>query len=79
MVEATKNLIPAKMGTGKGECTMNVNRRAPFADSTIWLGRNPEGPCDHSVSVLRIDDIEDNPITVLANWATQGTRGGQVN
>ena len=58
---------------------MNVNRRAPFADGTIWLGRNPEGPCDHSVSVLRIDDAEDNPLTVLANWATHGTIGGQEN
>ena len=78
-VIASGNLRPARIGAGKGKCNMNINRRAHFADGTIWLGRNPDGPCDKEVSVVRIDDVAGNPMAILTNWATHGTTGGQEN
>ncbi len=77
--EASGNLVSAKIGAGKGSCNMNINRRAKFADGNVGLGRNPDGPCDKEVSVVRIDDISGQPIAVLTNWATHGTTGGQEN
>ncbi|NQU85942.1 MAG: neutral/alkaline non-lysosomal ceramidase N-terminal domain-containing protein [Mariniphaga sp.] len=79
VIEASGKIQPVKIGTGKGICNMNINRRARFADGSIWLGRNPDGICDHEVSVVRIDDLENNPIAVLVNWPCHGTVGGQEN
>jgi hypothetical protein len=36
--EASKYPVPFQMGIGKGYCSMNINRRAEFADGGIWLG-----------------------------------------
>ena len=69
----------ARIGSGKGTCNMNINRRAKFADGNIWLGRNPDGPCDKEVAVVRIDDMSERPIAIFTNWATHGTTGGQEN
>lgn len=66
--KALGNLKPARIGAGKGECKMNINRRARTAKGSIWLGRNPYGPCDHEVGVLRIDDEHGNPVSIMANW-----------
>ena len=79
VVRASKNLVPARIGTGTGSCNMNINRRALFADGNIWLGRNPDGPCDKDVSVVRIDDVSKNTLAVLINWPCHGTTGGPNN
>jgi hypothetical protein len=76
---ATKNPVPVKMGISKGECKMNINRRALAANGTIFLGRNPEGPCDHDLVVVRFDDLNNNPMAVLVNWPCHGTVSGQDN
>lgn len=70
---------PVRMGAGTGSCTMNINRRARLADGSIWLGRNPDGPCDHTVSVVRIDDMNRNPLAIFVNWPCHGTVSGQDN
>ena len=77
--EAAKNPVPFRMGIGKGSCTMNINRRAEFADSGIWLGRNPDGPCDHEVDVVKFTDLNDKTLAVLINWPCHGTASGQDN
>lgn len=77
--QASEQLQPAMIGMGLGTCTMNINRRARFADGNVWLGRNPDGPCDHDVSVIRIDDMDRNPIAIHVNWPCHGTVGGQEN
>jgi neutral ceramidase len=76
---AGKQLQPVMIGAGSGTCTMNINRRARLADGSIWLGRNPDGACDHEVSVVRIDDLDRNPVALLVNWPCHGTTGGQEN
>lgn len=79
VAQASKNLQPVLIGTGTGTCKMNINRRARFADGSIWLGRNPDGACDHDVSVVRIDDLANNPIAVFVNWPCHGTVDGETN
>ena len=76
---ANSNMQPAMIGLGVGSCNMNINRRARFADGNVWLGRNPDGPCDHDVSVIRIDDMDRNPIALHVNWPCHGTASGQEN
>lgn len=71
--EAINNLKPALIGSGKGECKMNMNRRARSADRGIILGKNPDGICDHEVGVVRIDDEYLNPIAIFINWPCHGT------
>lgn len=79
IVLALQNLQPISIGYGKGTCSMNINRRARFADGSMWLGRNPEGSCDHDVSVVRVDDMNKKPIAVFINWPCHGTVGGSKN
>lgn len=77
--EASRNLQPVKIGIGKGKCTMNINRRAKFADGGIWLGRNPDGPCDHEVDILKFENMDGKLIAMHINWPCHGTTGGQKN
>lgn len=76
---ALKGMQPARVGVGTGKCTMNINRRARLADGTVWLGRNPDGPCDHDVTVVKIEDQAENPMAVMVNWPCHGTVSGQDN
>jgi neutral ceramidase len=78
-LQALEKAAPFKMGTGKGSCSMNVNRRAEFADGSIWLGRAPDKPCDHEVDVVRFDDFNNNTLAVFVNWPCHGTASGQEN
>lgn len=76
---AIKNLSPASIGVGKGECLMNINRMAPNGKGGISLGRNPYGPCDHEVGVIRIDNASGKPIAVMVNWPCHGVVLGPKN
>lgn len=77
--EASKNPVPFQMGIGKGHCSMNINRRAEFADGGIWLGRNQDGPCDHELDVVKFEDFNHKTMAVLINWPCHGTASGQDN
>lgn len=83
LVNATKSannkLSPASIGAGKGECKMNINRVAPDGKGGIALGRNPYGPCDHEVGVLRINDNAGKPLAVMANWPCHAVVLGPKN
>lgn len=76
---ANESLQPVRIGTGKGSCKMNINRRARHGDGGIWLGRNPSGICDHEVGVIRFDDLSGNTIGLMINWPCHATTGGQEN
>jgi len=71
--EAIDNLRPVSIGAGRGECKMNMNRRARSAPGEIILGKNPYGPCDHEVGVVRIDDTNGRLISIFVNWPCHGT------
>ncbi len=78
-LEATETLQPVKMGLGTGYCSMNINRRAKFADGGIWLGRNQDGPCDHEVAILKFEDMQAGLLGLHVNWPCHGTASGQDN
>ena len=78
-IRAMTRLQPARIGAGKGACTMNINRRARHAEGGIWLGRNPEGPCDHEVGMIRFDDLQGKPFAAFLNWPCHATVSGQDN
>jgi neutral ceramidase len=78
-VEAHQKRVPAILGMGKGQCNMNINRRGRHHEGGIWLGRNPDGVCDHDVDVLRIDNLIGETIGLMVNWPCHATVGGQEN
>ena len=77
--EAAASLQPMRMGLGTGYCSMNINRRAKFADGGIWLGRNQDGPCDHTVAILKFEDMQEDLLGLHVNWPCHGTASGQDN
>lgn len=77
--DADRNIRPVRVGAGKGICLMNVNRRAEDGKGNIILGRNPYGPCDHDVAVVRIDNEAGEPLAVFINWPCHGVVMGPSN
>lgn len=76
---ALADLQPARIGTGSGICKMNMNRRARTADGGITLGKNPYGPTDHTVGVIKIENAQKTPFAFLINWPCHGTVMGGRN
>lgn len=77
--DAFNKRVPVSTGFGKGTCTMNINRRARDSEGGITLGRNPDGPCDHDVDVVRFDNTHSEPIGLLVNWPCHATASGWEN
>jgi Neutral/alkaline non-lysosomal ceramidase, N-terminal len=77
--DASRKAVPFRMGTAKGACRLNINRRALFAGGDIRLGRNPDGVCDHEVAVAKFEDLDGGQLAVLVNWPCHGTASGQDN
>ncbi len=72
--QAARKLRPARLGAGRGNSFININRREILPDGTLrglpFLGRNPTGPVDHEVGVLRLDDATSGqPLAVLMSYA----------
>jgi hypothetical protein len=77
--DALKKMVPVSIGAGKGECKMNINRRAPDGSGEISLGQNPYAPCDHEVGVIRVNDKSGNPMAIVINWPCHGVVLGPNN
>jgi hypothetical protein len=77
--EALKKMVPVSIGAGKGECKMNINRRAPDGNGGISLGQNPYAPCDHEVGVISVLDKSGNPLALIMNWPCHGVVLGPRN
>jgi neutral ceramidase len=60
---------PARLASGRGSAPVAINREERIEDGRIFLGRNPQGVVDHSVDVARLDDLDGNPIAVIASYA----------
>src|SRR6185436_16469571 len=55
--DALASLQPVEMRVGRGECHINSNRRCVTPTGERFLGVNPDGPCDHEVTVVRFDAL----------------------
>ncbi len=77
--EALKDLRPVNTGTGVGYSPVGSNRRETTADGSITLGRNPYGPTDKEVLVLRITGTDGKPVGAVFDYATHATSLGPDN
>jgi hypothetical protein len=72
---------PAKIGYGTGECFININRiqeyRVKAPDDSVKVicgeGINGKRPVNHSVYVVKIEDLEGKPLGFFINYAVHGT------
>jgi hypothetical protein len=67
-VEAHAAMRPARIGTGWGESGIGVYRRE-VRDGRDVLGEVPGHPIDPSVGVIRVDDLDGNPIAILFRYS----------
>jgi hypothetical protein len=67
-LEANASLRPARLGTGWGESRIGVYRRETRERRDV-LGEVPDHPIDASVGVVRIDDLDGDPIAVMFRYS----------
>lgn len=74
--EAVSNMVPSKMGVGKGQSYINVDRKQRYEteeeDGSIHgkfaIGVVPESPIDHTVYLIRFEDLEGKPLAFFINY-----------
>lgn len=82
---AVSHLRDAVIGAGRGLCTVNASRNMETRDGW-WLGTDSEEPCDHSLTVLRVDGTDGEPIAMLYTYGvrscvmktSKGADGGSI-
>ncbi len=72
--EAVAKLKTANIGAGLGQATLGHNRRVIQSDGSVkMLWRNSTGQqtgmIDPAVGVIRVDDVNGNPMAILVNYA----------
>jgi len=81
--EALDTKGPAHLGAGVGHSPVGANRRELKLDSSgkssIKLGRNPYGPTDKEVLVMKLTKPDGTPIAALFDYATHATSLGGKN
>ena len=81
-VEADGRLQPARLGCGWGDSAIGVYRRET-RDGRDVLGEVPEHPIDSSVGVVRVDDLDGEPIAIVFRYSchpvTMGPRSAVVS
>jgi hypothetical protein len=77
--DAFRNLKPVNTGSGVGYSPVGSNRREMISDGSITLGRNPYGPADKEVIVLKVTTPEGQPLGALYDFATHATSLGPGN
>ena len=74
--EAVESLQPAKMGIAAGESFVNIDRKQwyEYTDENgmrrriLALGRNAASPVDHTLTILRFEDLTGKTIAVLVHY-----------
>lgn len=78
--QAQAKLQPARVGAGTGKAYLNINRREYMPSLGSWgLGRNPDGPSDKTVSVVKFEDLSGKPIAFFINYAVHAVIMGPEN
>jgi neutral ceramidase len=80
---ADSRLQSARIGAGTGYAEIGINRRERLPDGGIVIGDNHDGPVDHDVGVIRIDDLSGTPIatvmTAAAHTIVLGPKTSQLS
>jgi len=77
--ESIGNLQPAYFSWAQGEADIAVNRRERKPDGHIEIGVNPKGPIDRTITILKAQSADGNPIITLVNYQCHGTVLGPKN
>jgi hypothetical protein len=82
--DATLHTVPVRLGVGYGAAFVGYNRRLVNADGTIsmlWSNTTqaPTWPVDPLVAVLRIDQMNGQPLAILVNFALHPVTFGPDN
>jgi len=72
VAQALQNLSAAQISYGSGQADFAINRRVA-SPTGFKIGVNGEGPVDHSVPILRIDDRHGNLRAVVMGYACHNT------
>jgi len=70
--EALAKMQPASLSYGIGRAHFALNRREPTAKG-IKLGKNPAGPTDESVPILRVQNAGGKPLAIVFGYACHNT------
>lgn len=68
-LEAKSNMQRAKIGFGKGECYLNVNRVEHINGKPVIYGYNLKGSVDRELSVMKVVSETDQLIGLVYNYA----------
>jgi len=81
--KACESLEPVEIGTGVGYCPVGSNRRelriSREGESSIVLGRDPYGPTDKEVLVMKVARPDGTPVAAAFDYATHATCLGGKN
>ncbi len=77
--EARAKLAPARLASGTGFSSANINRRARDPKGAISLGLNPDGPVDRQIGLIRLETPDGAPIALIANYSMHATALGPQN
>jgi neutral ceramidase len=66
---AATSLRPVRVGTGRGQSPLAVNRRMTKPDGKAAVGLNWDGVSDRTVTVVRFDDEDDRPVATIVHYA----------
>ncbi len=77
--QAKAKLQPAKVGIGTRNAYVNINRREYSPNRGWWLGHNPEGVSDKTVTVIRFDALSGKPIALFINYPVHAVVMGPDN
>ncbi|MCS0631151.1 neutral/alkaline non-lysosomal ceramidase N-terminal domain-containing protein [Telluria mixta] len=70
--QAKAALRPARLGSGRGQVDVNVNRDVYGAHG--WgLGYAPDAPSDKRLGVLKIESLDGTPLALLLNYGVHST------
>jgi len=82
--DAHDHAVPVRVGTGYGKAYIGYNRRRLNPDGTITMVWNNSAriatwPVDPTISVLRIDRMDGQPLAILVNYACHPVTFGSDN
>ncbi len=81
---AAQHVVPVKLGVGYGDTYIGYNRRLINSDGSVtmlWSNTTqmPTWPVDPTIAVLRIDQMDGQPLALLVNYSTHPVTFGPDN